>query len=51
MITKEDVHNVANHLKMNVSDEQVAYVLENYSEEDDTSLWNEIIENLLYQVI
>ena len=51
MITKEDVYNVANDLKMNVSDEQVAYVLENYSEEDDSSLWNEIIENLLYQVI
>lgn len=32
MITKEDVYDVANSLKMSVSDEQVDYVLKNYTE-------------------
>jgi len=53
-ISREDVYDIANQLSMEVTNEQVTYVMENYDSEEDqdeTAGFDLIIENLLYGFI
>ena len=53
-ISRADVYDVANQLSMEVTNEQVTYVMENYDSEEDqdeTAGFDLIIENLLYGFI
>jgi hypothetical protein len=50
-ITKEDVIQVANSLNIDLTEDRIREVIENYSPEDDpTSNWSEIVENLIYNL-
>ena len=54
MINKEDVLQVAESLHIELNNEQIEYVLENYQyevEADPTGEWYLRIENLIYQII
>lgn len=51
LIQKEDVLQVANDLKIEVNDQIVQWVLENYEsyqEEDPTGTWNLVVEQMLH---
>lgn len=50
-IKVEDVKNVIQSLKMNVTEEKINWVMENFdgwSIDDPTSNWSEIVESMLY---
>ena len=47
MITRQDILDVALQLDMPITDKQINYVLENYSETGE--IWNAQVEDLLYQ--
>jgi len=50
-ITKEDVIQVANSLNIDLTEDRIREVIENYSPEDDpTSNWSEIVESLIYNL-
>lgn len=52
-IAKEDVINVANSLKIEVSDSTIDLILEEYDSwenADPTSNWTEIVESMLYSL-
>jgi len=52
-IGEVDVKNVAKSLNMSISDKIIDEVLElydEYEENDPTSNWSEIVENILYNI-
>lgn len=52
MITEEDVKKVANSINMEVSEEEVEYVLRNMDStcaEESYSTWDLVVERLLYE--
>jgi hypothetical protein len=52
-IDRQDVINVASSINMDVNDDHIQYVMENYesfSADDRTSNWSEVVECILYQV-
>lgn len=53
MIQKEDVQQVAYSIKINLTEEQIQYVLDNYEsaqEEDPSGTWDLVVENLIYNI-
>lgn len=53
-IDREDVLNVAEDLKIILTEEQVSKVMHLYPHEeecDPTATWNLIVENCIYQII
>jgi hypothetical protein len=52
-IDRQDVINVASNINMDVNDDHIQYVMENYESfyaDDRTSNWSEVVECILYQV-
>jgi hypothetical protein len=52
MITIEDVTSVCGQIDCTLTDEQMQWIVENYSQfemEDQTSNWSEIVENIIYR--
>jgi len=53
MITKEDITNVAKSVNVELTDSEIKWVLNSYTEaqeQDPTGTWNLVIENLIHQV-
>lgn len=52
MITIEDVTSVCGQIDCILTDEQMQWIVENYSQfemEDQTSNWSEIVEDIIYR--
>jgi hypothetical protein len=53
-ITPEDVKNVAQSIKQEVTDEEIQFIIDEYpgeEENDPTGTWDLIVENIIYRVI
>jgi hypothetical protein len=53
LICREDVKSVADRLKINVTEEQITQIMRDYpsaQNDDDHSMWYEVIESMLYNL-
>ena len=53
MITREDVLDVATSINVDITEEDVQVILENYEDcqkNDSTSTWNLVIEDMIYSI-
>jgi len=54
MITKEDIKDVAKSINVELTDNEIKWILSLYDEaqrEDPSGTWNLVVENLVYQCV
>jgi hypothetical protein len=54
LICREDVKSVADRLKINATEEQITQITRDYpsaQNDDDHSMWYEVVESMLYNLV